>query len=24
LSEDDRLARHFAERAGNPYRRKVG
>jgi hypothetical protein len=24
LSEDDRLARHFAQRAGNPYRRKAG
>jgi hypothetical protein len=24
LSEDDRLARHFAQRPGNPYRRKVG
>jgi hypothetical protein len=23
LSEDDRLARHFAQRAGNPYRRKA-
>jgi hypothetical protein len=24
LSEDDRLARHFAQRPGNPYRRKAG
>jgi hypothetical protein len=24
LSEDERLARHFAQRAGNPYRRKAG
>jgi hypothetical protein len=24
LSEDGRLARHFAQRAGNPYRRKAG
>jgi hypothetical protein len=24
LSEEDRLARHFAQRAGNPYRRKAG
>ncbi len=24
LSEDDPLARHFAQRAGNPYRRKAG
>jgi hypothetical protein len=24
LSEDDRLARHFAQRAGNPHRRKAG
>ncbi len=22
LSEDDRLARHFAQRPGNPYRRR--
>jgi hypothetical protein len=24
LSEDDRLARHFAQRPGNPYRRQAG
>jgi hypothetical protein len=24
LSEDDRLTRFFAERPGNPYRRKAG
>ena len=24
LSEDERLGRHFAERPGNPYRRKAG
>ena len=24
LSEDDRLARYFAQRPGNPYRRKAG